>query len=119
MLVPTAAREDADPSRPVPKRPEVLITTAATGAGVPELLAALDRHRAAGVDGPTRAARRARASAQVRAVLVEWLWDRLAAPALAATTDAAIDSVAAHDLDPYAAADGLLVALGIEPEERA
>ena len=30
-----------------PKRPEVLITTASTGEGVPALLVALDRHRAA------------------------------------------------------------------------
>src|SRR6188472_717114 len=71
MLVPTVARKDQDPSRPTPKRPEVLVTTAATGEGVPALLAALDRHRAAGVDGPTGAARRARAGAQVRSVLVE------------------------------------------------
>ena len=42
MLVATASR-DADPSRPRPKRPEVMITTAATGTGVPELLVALDR----------------------------------------------------------------------------
>src|SRR5512147_2202564 len=40
-----------DEVRPRPKQPEVLITTAATGDGVPELLAALDRHRAAGRDG--------------------------------------------------------------------
>src|SRR5512147_1181159 len=31
------------PARPRPKRPEVLVTIAATGEGVPELLAALDR----------------------------------------------------------------------------
>ncbi len=31
--------------RPQPKRPEVLVTTAATGEGVAELLAAIDRHR--------------------------------------------------------------------------
>src|SRR5262249_5750029 len=34
--------------RPKPKEPEVLVTTATTSAGVPELLAALDRHRAQG-----------------------------------------------------------------------
>ena len=51
MLVPTVARKDADPSRPAPKRPEVLVTTALTGDGVPALLAALERHRAAGADG--------------------------------------------------------------------
>ena len=53
-----AAADGDGPDRPRPKRPEVLITTAATGEGVPELLAALDRHRAAGgeaADGARRA----------------------------------------------------------------
>ncbi len=40
--------------RPRPKRPEVMVTTASTGDGVPELLAALDRHRANGRDEPGR-----------------------------------------------------------------
>jgi LAO/AO transport system kinase len=111
MLVPGLGHEPADPTRPVPKRPEVLVTTAATGKGVPELLAALDRHRAAGAYGETVAARRARAGAQVRAVLVERLWHRLAAPGMAATTDTVIASVAAHEVDPFAAADRLLAAL--------
>lgn len=107
------ATDGADPARPLPKRPEVLVTTAATGDGVPELLAALDRHRATGVDGATAAARRTRAAASVRAVLVERLWERLEAPATAAVTQAAIDAVATHASDPYAAADGLLAALGL------
>ncbi len=114
MLVPSVARGDADPDRPTPKRPEVLVTTAMTGQGIPELLAALDRHRATGAQGTTRAARRARATAQVRAVLVERLWDRLAAPPLEAQTAAAIDAVAAHETDPYMAADRLLAALRTE-----
>jgi LAO/AO transport system kinase len=118
MLMPSVGREAGDAARPAPKRPEVLITTAATGDGVPELLAALDRHRAHGVDGATRAARRNRAGAQVRAVLIERLWDRLAAPAMAGATDEAIEAVAGHDLDPYAAADRLLAALGTVDEER-
>ena len=83
MLVPTVARKDMDPSRPAPKRPEVLVTTALTGDGVPALLAALERHRASGGDGASSPSRRARAAAQVRAVLVERLWDRLEAPSLA------------------------------------
>jgi LAO/AO transport system kinase len=119
MLVPGVARQDADPARPAPKRPEVLVTTAATGEGVPELLAALDRHRLAGVDGATLAARRTRAGAQVHAVIVERLWARLERPGLAADTRAAIDAVAAHEIDPYAAADRLLAALAAQPEERA
>ena len=59
-----------------PKRPEVLVTTASTGEGVPELLAALDRHRSAARAGEATEARRARALAQVWAVMA----DRLARP---------------------------------------
>ena len=111
MLVPSATRDDADPARPTPKRPEVLVTTAATGEGVPELLAAIDRHRASGMSGSTPSARRARAGAQVRAVIVERLWQRLAGPGMVEATDEAITAVAGHELDPYTAADGLLAAL--------
>jgi LAO/AO transport system kinase len=114
MLVPSVARADADPAHPQPKRPEVLVTTAVTGEGIPELLAALDRHRAGSPDGARSAARRARAAAQLRAVLVERLWERLGTGALAATTEAAIVRIAGHELDPYAAADGLLSALNSE-----
>jgi LAO/AO transport system kinase len=111
MLVPTVARKDRDPDRPAPKRPDVLVTTAMTGEGIPELLAALDRHRAAAADGATSEARRARAAAQLRSVLVERLWLRLTTPPLDAATARAIDAVAGHEDDPYAAADRLLAAL--------
>jgi LAO/AO transport system kinase len=113
---PDGASAAAEPGRAnhTAKRPEVLITTAVSGDGVPELLAALDRHRAAGASGAAPAARRARAAAQVRAVLAERLWDRLASPALGEATDAALDAVARHDTDPYAAADTLLAALARE-----
>jgi LAO/AO transport system kinase len=96
-----------------PKRPEVLITTAATGAGVPELLAALDRHRLLTDDAAAVGrARRARAEAQVWAIVADRLNDRLRSPAEASGTDALIEDVAAHRLDPYAAADRLLERLG-------
>ena len=117
MLVPSATRVGVGPGgpdRPLPKSPEVLVTTASTGEGVPELLVALDRHRASLRGGSTLAARRARAAAQVRAVLVERLWERLRSPGVASATDAAIDAVAAHEIDPYAAADRLLAALRTE-----
>ena len=97
--------------RPRPKRPEVLITTAATGEGVPELLAALDRHRAAAAR-PTAAARLARADALVWAIVAERLRGRLREPGLASSTERTLAEVAAHRLDPYAAADRLLSALG-------
>jgi LAO/AO transport system kinase len=117
MLVPSVPREPLagdDPVRPLPKRPEVLVTTASTGQGVPELLVALDRHRATLTGTRTPAARRARAAAQVRAVLVERLWERLRAPGVAPATEAVIDAVATHEIDPYAAADRLLAALRTE-----
>jgi LAO/AO transport system kinase len=111
MLVaaaPGPRRGEIDPGRPRPKRPEVLITTAATGAGVPELLAALDRHRAAGREGLSDSARLARAEAQVWAILADRLGDALRVPTRADETREVLDAVADHRLDPYAAADRLL-----------
>ena len=117
MLVPTVGRGAAgtDPERPRPKRPEVLITTAATGEGVPELLAALDRHRMADRDAAGAArARLARAEAQVWAILGERLRAALVAPGRRTATQRLFDDVAAHRLDPYAAADRLLAELVAE-----
>jgi LAO/AO transport system kinase len=94
--------------RPRPKRPDVLVTTAATGAGVPELLAAIDRHRATGQVAIAETARLARAEAQVWAILADRLRARLHAPATTAATTAILRDVADHRLDPYAAADTLL-----------
>jgi LAO/AO transport system kinase len=108
-----------DAERPRPKRPEILVTAATTGAGVPELLAALDRHRAAiraalAADGPMNGARRARAEAQVRAVLADRIADRLRDPGLADESAAIMEAVADHELDPFAAADRLLAVLARE-----
>jgi LAO/AO transport system kinase len=115
MLVATAGR-DADPSRPRPKRPEVMITTASTGDGVPELLAALDRHREAGrtSESPAAAAGLARAEAQVWAVVAERLRDRLHDAAHGPATAATLADVVDHRLDPYAAADRLLAIVTAE-----
>jgi LAO/AO transport system kinase len=107
MLVASAGR-DKDSTRPRPKRPEVLITTAATGAGVPELLAALDRHRAAGRDGMSDAARIGRAEALVWAIVADRLRAGLQNPQHRPGTGAILEEVAAHRLDPYSAADRLL-----------
>ena len=111
------------PGRPWPKRPEVLVTTAATGDGVSELLAAVDRHRSAAKGAERDLARLKRAEAQVWAVLVDRLHERVrsfeGAPGGAAAGEAGaaairpaagdlLRGVAAHDLDPYAAADAIL-----------
>jgi putative protein kinase ArgK-like GTPase of G3E family len=88
-----------------------MITTATTGAGLPGLLAALDRHRAAGREGRSAAARRTRAEAQVWAILADRLRESLRDGDRAAMSDEALEAVADHRLDPYAAADRLLAAL--------
>jgi LAO/AO transport system kinase len=98
-------------ARPRPKEPEVLVTTATTGAGVPELLASLDRHRARGRDTGDSPARLARAEAQVWAILADRLRADLHEPANRAATEATMREVAAHRLDPFTAADRLLAEL--------
>ena len=108
--------EDGRGSRPRPKRPEVLITTATSGDGVPELLAALDRHRATGAASASSAARLARAEAQVWAIVTDRLRDRLHDRAHVATATAVLESVARHETDPYEAADRLVGLLGTGTE---
>ena len=103
-----AADGDAASERPRPKEPEVLLTTATTGAGIPELLASLDRHRARGREASDTPARLARAEAQVWAILAERLRAELHVPPNRDATEATIREVAAHELDPFAAADRLL-----------
>ena len=113
MLVATAPRGVAD-DRPRPKRPDVLITTASTGDGVPELLAALDRHRATARAGESSAARLARAEAQVFAIVAERLRTALDRPDRQDSTNEVLADVAAHRLDPYTAADRLLGDVSVE-----
>jgi len=102
------APSETRPGRPAPKHPEVLVTTAATGVGVPELLAALDRHRLSARGSEGEAARLARAEAQIWAVLSERLHQRARSIEAAPIAAALLGSVAAHELDPYTAADRLL-----------
>jgi LAO/AO transport system kinase len=111
MLVPTVGRTPPAPDRPAPKRPEVMVTTASTGEGVPELLVALDRHRMVAREGIGETARRTRAAAQVRAILAERLAERLRDDGLAPLTESLVNEVAEHRVDPYTAADRLLEAI--------
>jgi len=107
-----AGQVPGPPPRPRPTRPEVLITTASTGEGVAELLAALDRHRAAARDSLGAEARLVRAEAQVWAILGDRLRSSLRDGARRMATDEVLAAVADHRLDPYAAADRLLATLG-------
>jgi len=98
--------------RPTPKRPDVLVATAATGEGVPELMAALDRREARRRDADGGSAsdptRLARARAQVDGILGERLRARLGDPDRQAAMAARYAAVAAHEIDPYTAADQAL-----------
>ena len=114
MLVaaPAAAGGEPPTTRPRPKRPEVLLAAAATGQGVPELLAALDRRRTSGDgDGARAAGRLARAEAQVWAVVGDRLRHQLLSDAAGPATRRVLDEVADHRLDPFAAADELIARL--------
>jgi len=104
----SAAAPAAIDDRPRPKRPEVLVTTATTGEGVPELVAALERRRDAGAAGSAGPARLARAEAQVWAIATERLRARLHDRDHRDATEATLRQVADHEIDPYAGADRLL-----------
>jgi len=108
MLVAIAPRPGDGDERPRPKRPEVLLTTASTSVGVPELLAVLDRHRPTEHDSGSAAARLARAEAQVWAIAGDRVRAQLHDDRHREATEATLRAVADHELDPYAAADRLL-----------
>jgi LAO/AO transport system kinase len=110
VAVPRAGRDGRAgiDDRPRPKQPEVLVTTASSGDGVPALLAALDRHRATVAGGPSTPARLARAEAQVWAILGDRLRAQLHDEGRSALTSEVLAAVAEHRLDPYSAADRLL-----------
>jgi LAO/AO transport system kinase len=117
------APRETGPGHPVPKNPEVLVTTAATGVGVAELLAAIDRHRSSARGSLGTQARLRRAEAQVWSVLVDRLHQRVRSlegtgddatgdgPGGSTAAGELLRAVAWHELDPFAAADALLVLL--------
>ncbi len=118
MLTVGAQHDRAMGDRPRPKRPQVLLASALTGAGVPELLAALDRReearRAESARDSSSSGRTAlkRAEAQLSGILAERLRARLRDEAHDGRTDEILGRVARHEQDPYSAADELLAALG-------
>jgi LAO/AO transport system kinase len=118
MLTVGAQHDRALGDRPRPKRPDVLLASALTGAGLPELLAALDRRDAARRaarenegGGSTDAAALKRAEAQLSGILAQRVSDQLRAPSRAEQRAATLRAVAAHEIDPYSAADRLLALL--------
>jgi len=115
MLTVGASADRAAGDRPRPKRPDVMLCSALTGKGVPELLAALDRREAARSSagaGARDASALKRAEAQISGILSQRVAAGLADPARAAARDATLAAVAAHEIDPFTAADRLLALLG-------
>ena len=114
MLTVGAHHDRALGDRPRPKRPDVLLASAMTGAGVPKLLSALDLRHSARLEasaGQTEAAALKRAEAQLAGILNERVWSRLRSRASRDATHAVLRAVASHELDPYSAADKLLAGL--------
>jgi LAO/AO transport system kinase len=109
-MLTAGAAQDAAAEGPRPKRPEVLLASGLTGQGVVEVLAALDRRQArlAGDATHAEAVRHARANAQVAGILADRTREALWEVSRRARTEATLRAVAAHELDPYAAADRLL-----------
>jgi LAO/AO transport system kinase len=106
--------------RPEEWRPPILKTTATTGAGVAELVAAIwtfrERSAQAGRAPGTMLAdrQRSRIEFRLRELVAQRFMDRLEREVLAPTELASIvERIAAREIDPYTAADGLLArALG-------
>jgi LAO/AO transport system kinase len=96
------------PLRPRRRTPDVLITTGATGGGVAALVDALDRRGERMETGPVPEARVRRAATLVWTIVAERVRADLASKERAAETWALVREVAAHEIDPYAAADALL-----------
>jgi LAO/AO transport system kinase len=84
------------------KPPPILITTATTGDGVPELADAVEAHRSV---ARSAAQARQRARNQLARALADLAVQRARA---SAEWDSTLDAVAAHDLDPLTAAERLL-----------
>ena len=90
-------------------RPPVLLTSAHSGEGVEEVVAALDEHFAwAKESGALRRRRLARVKDEVETIAVTALRKRWAGVSEHTELDAVAERVLAGELDPYAAADRLV-----------
>jgi LAO/AO transport system kinase len=87
----------------------IVRTSAQSGDGLPQLVEAIDKHRAwSRESGEYLERRRAAARSEVEALLQEALLRKLAGRVGASRLDAAVARVAERSLDPYAAVEELL-----------
>jgi LAO/AO transport system kinase len=96
-------------SKPRDWQPPVVQTVALRGAGIPELWAAIERHRAYLSTSRSRQAHeQARAQEEIAAILHHELTARLLASLAPGELDTLAAQVARRELDPYTAAQRLM-----------
>ena len=99
-------------SAPGAWRPPIVKTVASRGEGIRELRAALDKHREWMVrHGELERAPAARAAAEIEAIAVADVRDRITAVHGSAALSASAARVVAGETDPYTAAADLVAAL--------
>ncbi len=94
-------------------RPEVLLATAATGEGIDEIVAAIDRHWEAATSDGTIAGRRSerlvgRTKAAVERTVRDWLWRESPAPEIVAANH---DAMIVGRTNPYEVAAEVLATI--------
>jgi LAO/AO transport system kinase len=95
-------------------RPPVLRTVATTGAGLPDLVATIERFREASGDG-LGVRRRARVEWRLREILEQRLMQHVEHGVLEpGEFEALLDRIATRDVDPYGAAASILSRLQLE-----
>jgi LAO/AO transport system kinase len=95
-------------------RPRIFKTVAARGEGVDEVVEALEQHRAwLDKTGQLHVRRRRRAADEIEAIAVTAMRERIGDLRAGRGLDALAEQVLAGELDPYAAADRLVAALGV------
>jgi LAO/AO transport system kinase len=94
-------------------RPPVLKTAATTGAGVPELVTAIEQFRAHS-DGVQAARRKTRGEYRLRELVSHRFMDHLEREVLTAgELGSIVEKIAAREIDPYTAANDLLNRAGL------
>jgi LAO/AO transport system kinase len=95
-------------------RPQVVRAVAVRSEGIDDVVAAIDKHRAwLEAHGELRRRRETRAAAEVEAIALGTLRDRMGSLRDGAALPALAAKVAAGELDPYAAASELLDSLDV------
>lgn len=94
-------------------RPEIVSTVASTGKGIPDVLSAVGKHREWMVSSGELGRRRVRrAAAEIEAIAVKALRERMGDLHGSKALDSLAAEVVAGEQDPYAAADKLIAGIG-------